>query len=391
MNNYDKKKRWKIYLLLAAAAIGIGSLFYTNSLVQKLSIEEKKKAELWVKSTNLILNVGDSDFLIFLFDVRSNNAAVPVIQADANDSIINHAGLDSTKTLMQNQKGKRFDPEYFKSQLSEMKSEKEPIVFEPQPGVKEYIYYKDSETLNRLRYYPYVQLFVIALFLFAAYLAFSSSRKAEQNQVWVGMSKETAHQLGTPISSLIAWIELLKDKLNDENDPLIAEMQNDVKRLELITDRFSKIGSAPVLSDHIVIDVIQNYVDYLKKRTSNKIVFEVIGETHTAKLNIPLFDWVVENLCKNAINAIGTAGKITIKVTKNAKSQVLIDFMDTGSGISKSKFETVFQPGYTTRKRGWGLGLSLVKRIIDNYHSGHIFVKESEVGKGTTFRVLLKS
>lgn len=391
MNNYDKKKRWKIYLLLAAAAIGIGSLFYTNSLVQKLSIEEKKKAELWVKSTNLILNVGDSDFLIFLFDVRSNNAAVPVIQADANDSIINHAGLDSTKTLMQNQKGKRFDPEYFKSQLSEMKSEKEPIVFEPQPGVKEYIYYKDSETLNRLRYYPYVQLFVIALFLFAAYLAFSSSRKAEQNQVWVGMSKETAHQLGTPISSLIAWIELLKDKLNDENDPLIAEMQNDVKRLELITDRFSKIGSAPVLSDHIVIDVIQNYVDYLKKRTSNKIVFEVIGETHTAKLNIPLFDWVVENLCKNAINAIGTAGKITIKVTKNAKSQVLIDFMDTGSGIPKSKFETVFQPGYTTRKRGWGLGLSLVKRIIDNYHSGHIFVKESEVGKGTTFRVLLKS
>ena len=391
MNNYDKKKRWKIYLLLAAAAIGIGSLFYTNSIVQKLSIEEKKKAELWVKSTNLILNVGDSDFLIFLFDVRSNNAAVPVIQADANDSIINHAGLDSTKTLMQNQKGKRFDPEYFKSQLSEMKSEKEPIVFEPQPGVKEYIYYKDSETLNRLRYYPYVQLFVIALFLFAAYLAFSSSRKAEQNQVWVGMSKETAHQLGTPISSLIAWIELLKDKLNDENDPLIAEMQNDVKRLELITDRFSKIGSAPVLSDHIVIDVIQNYVDYLKKRTSNKIAFEVIGEPHTAKLNIPLFDWVVENLCKNAINAIGTAGKITIKVTKNAKSQVLIDFMDTGSGIPKSKFETVFQPGYTTRKRGWGLGLSLVKRIIDNYHSGHIFVKESEVGKGTTFRVLLKS
>ena len=391
MNNYDKKKRWKIYLLLAAAAIGIGSLFYTNSLVQKLSIEEKKKAELWVKSTNLILNVGDSDFLIFLFDVRSNNAAVPVIQADANDSIINHAGLDSTKTLMQNQKGKRFDPEYFKSQLSEMKSEKEPIVFEPQPGVKEYIYYKDSETLNRLRYYPYVQLFVIALFLFAAYLAFSSSRKAEQNQVWVGMSKETAHQLGTPISSLIAWIELLKDKLNDENDPLIAEMQNDVKRLELITDRFSKIGSAPVLSDHIVIDVIQNYVDYLKKRTSNKIAFEVIGEPHTAKLNIPLFDWVVENLCKNAINAIGTAGKITIKVTKNAKSQVLIDFMDTGSGIPKSKFETVFQPGYTTRKRGWGLGLSLVKRIIDNYHSGHIFVKESEMGKGTTFRVLLKS
>ncbi len=391
MNNYDKKKRWKIYLLLAAAAIGIGSLFYTNSLVQKLSIEEKKKAELYVKSTNLLLQVTDSDFIIFLFDVRSNNAAVPVIQTDDKDSIINHAGLDSTKTLMQNQKGKRFDPEYFKSQLSEMKSEKEPIVFEPQPGVKEYIYYKDSETLNRLRYYPYVQLFVIALFLFAAYLAFSSSRKAEQNQVWVGMSKETAHQLGTPISSLLAWIELLKDKLNDENDPLIAEMQNDVKRLELITDRFSKIGSAPVLSDHIVIEVIQNYVDYLKKRTSNKIVFEVIGEAHTAKLNIPLFDWVIENLCKNAINAIGTAGKITIKVTKNAKSQVLIDFMDTGSGIPKSKFETVFQPGYTTRKRGWGLGLSLVKRIIDNYHSGHIFVKESEMGKGTTFRVLLKS
>lgn len=391
MNDYDKKRVWKIYLLLFASAIGIGSLFYTNSLVQKLSVEEKKKAELWVKSTNLLFKVEDSDFLVFLFDVRTNNAAVPVIQADAKDSILNHAGLDSNKTLIENEKGKQYDPDYFKAQLQEMKDSKEPIVYEPQSGVSEYIYYKDSETLNRLRYYPYVQLLIIGIFLIAAYLAFSSSRRAEQNQVWVGMSKETAHQLGTPISSLIAWIELLKEKLNDENDPLVIEMQNDVKRLELITDRFSKIGSAPVLSDHVVLDVINDYVNYLKKRTSQKIVFETKGLPLTAKLNIPLFDWVIENLCKNAINAIGAAGKITINVNKNSKNQVVIDIHDTGVGIPKSKFETVFQPGYTTRKRGWGLGLSLVKRIIDNYHSGHIFVKESEIGKGTTFRILLKS
>jgi signal transduction histidine kinase len=234
---------------------------------------------------------------------------------------------------------------------------------------------------------------VIALFLATAYVAFSSARRAEQDQVWVGMAKETAHQLGTPISSLMAWVELIKSRFDAEEDPLIAEMENDIHRLEIITDRFSKIGSKPILEDHVVYLVIQNFVDYFKVRTSEKITFNLIGDAQVrAMLSVPLFDWVIENLLKNAVNAIDNDGIITINIIENlAKEEVFIDITDSGRGIAKSKFDTVFQPGYTTRKRGWGLGLSLTKRIVDNYHSGEIFVKESEISKGTTFRIILKS
>ena len=207
------------------------------------------------------------------------------------------------------------------------------------------------------------------------------------------MAKETAHQLGTPISSLMAWVELMKSKFNAEDDPLIAEMQNDIHRLEIITDRFSKIGSKPMLEDHIVYLVVQDFVTYFKVRTSDKIIFKITGDKQVrALLSIPLFDWVIENLLKNAANAIGNEGTISIDIIENlAKEEVFIDVSDTGKGIPRSKFDAVFQPGYTTRKRGWGLGLSLTKRIVENYHSGQIFVKESELGKGTTFRIVLKS
>src|SRR5690606_18147024 len=218
-------------------------------------------------------------------------------------------------------------------------------------------------------------------------------RKSEQNQVWLGMAKEAAHQLGTPISSLMAWVELIKSKFNADNDPLIEEMETDVKRLEVVADRFSKIGSKPVLEPHNLYDVAKNFVDYFKIRISQKIEFEVKGDKDVeAMLNVPLFDWVLENILKNAANAIESNGRIELEIIENiAKEQIFIDISDTGKGIPRSQFDTVFQPGYTTRKRGWGLGLSLTKRMVENYHNGHIFIKDSEVGKGTTFRIILKS
>jgi signal transduction histidine kinase len=276
-----------------------------------------------------------------------------------------------------------------------MKAQHEPIRVKVSGFDNSYwvVYYKDSQLLTQLRVFPYIQLTIIAIFLIVAYSAFSSSRKSEQNQVWVGLAKETAHQLGTPISSLLAWIELLKDKFDADDDPLIVEMANDVKRLEVVADRFSKIGSKPVLEPHSVYDVVKDFVDYFKVRVSDKISFELHGDRFlTAELNIPLFDWVIENLLKNAVNAIEAPGSIKVYITASkARNQVYIDVTDTGKGIPRSKFTTVFRPGYTTRKRGWGLGLSLTKRMVENYHNGHIFVKDSELGKGTTFRIVLRN
>lgn len=392
MNSYEHKRRWKFLLLVCAIAIGCSSLLYTNFLVKELALEEKEKVELWVKATSKIIETEDSEFLVFLFDEIISETSVAIIQTDSIGVIKSYRGLDEDKTLFPAvDSNKKYDPDYFDEQLAIMKSQHEPIVYRLYEGDKEYIYYKDSAMLTQLRYYPYVQLSIIAIFLFASYVAFSASRRSEQNQVWVGMAKETAHQLGTPISSLLAWMEHLKSKASKEDLIFLLEMENDIQRLELVTERFSKIGSKPVLIEEPVKPVIEQSIDYISKRSSNKILFEVKGSDEIkAKMNVPLFDWVIENLCKNAINAIGVSGKISISILKH-KRTVYIDVKDTGKGIPKSKFQTVFQPGYTTRKRGWGLGLSLVKRIVENYHSGQIYVKESEIGKGTTFRIALKS
>jgi signal transduction histidine kinase len=241
--------------------------------------------------------------------------------------------------------------------------------------------------------FPYIQLSLIAIFLLIAYGVFNSARKSEQDQVWVGLAKETAHQLGTPISSLMAWVELLKSKLNLSDDSMIMEMENDVKRLETVADRFSKIGSKPILHNHVVYEVVEEFVNYFKVRVSDKIEFILSGDKQVeALVNVPLFDWVIENILKNAVNAIDNEGSIKIEIKENlVKEQVFIDITDTGAGIPRINFDTVFQPGYTTRKRGWGLGLSLTKRIVENYHQGSVFVKDSEIGKGTTFRIVLKS
>jgi two-component system, sporulation sensor kinase D len=395
MNPYEKKRRWKFFLLVFAIVIGTASVFYSDSFVKKMEREERIQLQLFVKVTEQSMVMYDDDRYTSLIDLIRTNTKLPVIMIDSAGTILSYQGLDSTKTNyeVEKQPNKTYDPGYFARELRKMKAQHPPTPIIGLDGNRWYIYYKDSATLTQLRYFPYIQLGVIALFLLTAYVAFSSARKAEQDQVWVGMAKETAHQLGTPISSLMAWVELMKSRFDAEDDPLIAEMENDIKRLEVITDRFSKIGSKPIVEDHVVYTVIYNFVQYFKLRTSDKIIFTITGDEQVrALLNVPLFDWVIENLLKNAANAIENEGHITIDIIENlTKEEVFIDVTDTGKGIARSKFDAVFQPGYTTRKRGWGLGLSLTKRIIENYHNGQIFVKDSELGKGTTFRIVLKS
>jgi two-component system, sporulation sensor kinase D len=396
MNPYQKKRRWKVFLLVFAIVIGGASVFYSNFFVRKMEREEAVQFQLKVKVLEQQMRMYENSQLTGLYDAIKKNNKVGVILT-ANDSvIISWDGLDTTKTYWPTDKAKEYDSLYFVRQLKKMKAQHKPAYIQNPDildGERLTVYYKDSSILTQLRYFPYIQLGVIGLFLLTAYVAFSSARRAEQDQVWVGMAKETAHQLGTPISSLMAWVELIKSRFDAEDDPLVAEMENDIHRLEIITDRFSKIGSKPILEDHVVFLVIQNFVAYFKVRTSDKIKFVITGDKQVrAMLSVPLFDWVIENLLKNAANAIENEGTITIDIIENlAKEEVLIDVSDTGKGIPRSKFDTVFQPGYTTRKRGWGLGLSLTKRMVENYHSGQIFVKDSEMGKGTTFRIILKS
>ncbi|MDB5014499.1 MAG: integral rane sensor signal transduction histidine kinase [Daejeonella sp.] len=394
MNPYDRKRRWKFILLAFAIIIAGASLWYTTYLVKNISKAERTRAEVWATATRNIIAMPDvnDEYITFIYSIR-DSLAVPAIVADSSSNISYYRGLDSVKTNFKQEPGKTYDPKYFADQLKEMKAQHDPIIIDMASGEdKLYVYYKDSLLLTQLRVFPYIQLTVIAIFLLVAYTVFSSSRRTEQDQVWVGLAKETAHQLGTPISSLMAWVELLKSKFNAENEPLILEMENDVRRLEMVADRFSKIGSKPILHNHVIYDVINEFVDYFKVRVSDKIQFIVAGDAHVeALVNVPLFDWVLENLLKNAVNSIEGSGKIEIEIIENiAKEQVFIDVTDTGQGIPRLKFDTIFQPGYTTRKRGWGLGLSLTKRIVENYHSGQVFVKDSELGKGTVFRIVLK-
>lgn len=403
-NPYLQKKRWKYLLMFFAVVIAGSSLLYTKYLVNNIAKSERTRAQVWAKSMIQILTTVDDEQLNFAFSVR-DSLIVPALITDEKGDFKFQRGLDSTKTFiklppepgMDKKKQLVYDPKYFEDELATMKAQHEPIKVKIDiPGLDNgywLVNYKDSVLLTQLRVFPYIQLSIIAVFLAVAYSAFSSSRKSEQNQVWVGLAKETAHQLGTPISSLLAWIELMKAKFDAEDDPLIAEMANDVKRLEIVADRFSKIGSKPVLEPHSVYEVIKDFVDYFSVRVSDKIKFEITGDRFLkAGINIPLFDWVIENLLKNAVNAIEGPGSIKVDiVASKARNQVYIDVTDTGKGIPRSKFVTVFRPGYTTRKRGWGLGLSLTKRMVENYHNGQIFVKDSELGKGTTFRIILRN
>lgn len=381
MKIYNQKRRWKLLLFLTAILIGAASLFYTNQLMKKLSAEERKRVELWAQATKKLANINPDQDVSFPFEVLKNNTTIPVILVDENNNILAHRNLDSLKVIK--------DTAYPKKMLQKMIEGHDPIIIELFEGHINKIYYKDSHLLTQLQYYPIVQLGIIFLFIIVSYFAFSSSRKAEQNHVWLGMSKETAHQLGTPISSLLAWVEILKT--NNENPELISEVQKDVTRLEKITARFSKIGSEPILKNSNLHEVLCNSANYIQTRSSKKIVFNYNFDTEATcmvPLNQELFEWVIENLCKNAIDAMEGEGSISIRITENAKN-VFIDIKDTGKGLSKSKHKTIFQPGYTTKERGWGLGLSLSKRIIEQYHKGKIFLKSSEINHGSVFRIVL--
>ncbi len=395
MNPYQKKRFWKIFLAAFAVIIGFASIIYTDFFVKKMEKQEEVQFQLWVGVAEQRMQMGEIPQLENVFSTIKKNSKIDVIVTQRNGSIVAWDGLDTTKTFYStnNEPEITYDSLYFVKQLEKMKKQHPPKELIGIDGDTLLAYYKDSFILTQLRLFPYIQLGVILLFILTAYIAFNSARKMEQDQVWVGLAKETAHQLGTPISSLMAWVELIKSRYKAEEDPLIAEMENDVQRLEIIADRFSKIGSKPLLEDHNVTNVIKHFVGYYKLRTSDKILFRIKGDDEVrALLNIPLFDWVIENLLKNAANAIENDGIITIRITEQlSREQIIIDVTDTGIGIPKSKFETVFEPGFTTKKRGWGLGLSLTKRIVENYHNGQIFVKESDPGKGTTFRIILKS
>ena len=380
MNIYSNKKKWKFILFITAVVIGLISIYYTTTLVNKLSNEERKKVELWAEGMKQLADVTDlNQNVSFIFEVIENNETVPVIVTDSVGNILFFRNLDSLKTG---------NKKYMNSALAQMKEENIPIMIKVTEDIKQYVYYENSLLLKKLFYYPFIQIGVIFLFILVSYLAFSASRKAEQNQVWVGLSKETAHQLGTPTSSLLAWVELLKSK--QESTEIANEIEKDVKRLELITERFSKIGSMPVLESVNIVTTVNFALDYIEKRISRKIVIEKEYSQNEifAKINSPLFEWVLENLCKNAVDAMESEGTLSLKVIDNNQF-VYIDVSDTGKGINKSKFKTVFRPGFTTKKRGWGLGLSLTKRIIEEYHKGKIFVKRSEINKGTTFRIVL--
>lgn len=350
----------------------------------EITIYRGQKNYLYYQDSKLfseLKTVLDDLIKSFISEVVVNSSSVPVIYTDSTKlHIIASGNIDSLKVK---------DTLFLKDNIAAMASQNKPIEVEFGDGSKSYIFYQESTLLTQLKYYPYVMLGIIGLFLLIAYLLFSTSRRVEQNQVWVGLAKETAHQLGTPLSSLIAWLEYLK--ANDLPADTAAEIEKDIKRLETITERFSKIGSVPVLEDENVIRVLNDAVNYMKLRTSKNVSFTIEHNTKedvTAQLNIPLFEWVIENLIRNAVDAMNGNGAIKINVTDQMQ-YVYIDISDTGKGIPKSKFKTIFEPGYTTKKRGWGLGLSLTKRIIENYHSGKIFVKSSETEKGTTFRIVL--
>lgn len=346
---------------------------------------ENKNLYLYYKKSILFVelrNVLDDIIQSFLSEVVTNSASVPVIVTDSSRrNILTFGNIDSLK--MQ-------DSVFVKRILETMNYENDPIILDlPEQGIVD-IFYMDSALLTQIKYYPIIQFFIIGLFLLIAYFLFSIARKSEQNQVWVGMSKETAHQLGTPLSALIAWVELLKLKYkNDENIP---EMEKDLERLENVTERFSKIGSSANLENIDIIKIVYDSIEYFKKRTSKKVNFFINPEKETkifVPLNKLLFEWVIENLCKNAVDAIGGNGTIKINIFEEGK-KIILDFSDTGKGISKKHFKSVFNPGFTSKKRGWGLGLSLSERIIQMYHSGKIYVRSSALEQGTTFRIVLK-
>jgi signal transduction histidine kinase len=382
INIYSTRKNWKIVLFVFATIICLASLTYTNKLVSDLDTEERKKIELWAEATNQLVNSGMGPTNNILASrIMQENTTIPIILTNEVGEIIGNRNLPQRPNK----------EAFLQRQLSIMMEQHEPIIIEAKMNGQviliQYLYYKDSYILSQLRFYPLLQLLVIFLYVGIAYLAFNRSKKSEQNLVWAGMAKETAHQIGTPLSSLMAWVEILKAK--EGMTEISEEINKDVKRLETITERFSKVGSKPKLENERVYEILNQTVSYLQDRLSSNVHLELDNQCNdsTAPINSTLFEWVVENICKNAADAMD--GKGLIKITLFSDSDYLkIDITDNGKGLQKANFKRIFEPGFTTKKRGWGLGLSLSKRIIEEYHLGRLYVKSSSK-EGTTFRISL--
>ena len=394
MDIYAKQQKWKFVLIGFAILIGISSLFVTNMLVKELKLEERKKIELWAAATNQLVNLtGEGDFSLAIKVISENNN-IPVILVDDCDTILEsrnfeiYTKVDSFFFSIGVLSPTEITPEFLRKELTSIKENGEAPIEVPIIGDTQWIYYKDSVLLNRLRFYPIYQLGFIGIFMFIAYFIFSSSRRSEQNQVWAGMAKETAHQLGTPLSSLMAWLELLKSK--EGMKEMVVEMEKDIIRLETITARFSKIGSKPNLETINIIELLKESTNYLKSRFPEKVNIKMNFEKEEVLVPVSqvLLNWVIENICKNAVDAIKGNGEIIVSVIEE-KTHVLINISDNGEGINRSILKNIFKPGVTSKKRGWGLGLSLSKRIVEEYHKGSLFVMQSEKGVGTTFTIKL--
>ncbi len=381
---FNSLLNWRTVLAVIAIAIVTGTVFYSNHLAKKIAIEEKLKIEQWVEATKDIANAGSTPSNLVNLVFTENSKDIPMILVDEKDSIMDHRNLDSVKIIK--------DKFYLVDKLNEFKKLNQPIVWQnPFDSLQtNKVFYGESVLLKQVKYYPIVQLFIVALFIIITLIAISTRNKSTQNQVWAGMAKETAHQLGTPLTSLQGWVEILKETPGMEK--IVPEMSKDVDRLKLVSDRFGKIGSTPQLELNDIIVQVENMVTYIKRRSPGSVTFGInsYGETEVkAMINGPLFDWVIENLLKNGLDAMEGKGAIQVNI-KNETAQVTVDVIDSGKGISKQNISKVFKPGFTTKKRGWGLGLTLSKRIIEQYHNGELFVKQSEPGKGTTFRIVLR-
>ena len=411
MNIYSNKQKWKLVLSLLAILICVASVFITNKLVKELKSEETKKIEIWAQATKQLVNASSQGDFSLAIKVVSENTNIPVILVDECDSILETRNIrffsKSDSVILTKFEKIRYNKPIEKDSIITFRAEKllnqyrihlretlnkmresddKPIEINF-IGDKQWIYYADSELLNNLRYYPIYQLLFIFIFVFVGYAVFSSARKSEQNQVWAGMAKETAHQIATPLSSLMAWSELIKDEKNEE---MVFEIKKDLNRLETIADRFSKIGSKPNLEMHEIIDIVEKSVRYLKSRLSQNTEFTIEKSEKElfTKINKTLLEWVIENICKNAVDAMQGKGKINIKISQNS-STIKIIIKDTGKGIDKLIMDDIFKPGVTSKARGWGLGLSLSKRIIEDYHKGKLFLLESSVEEGTSFAIFL--
>ena len=381
---YQDKGRIRWFVFGFSILIGVGSIYYTNSLVEELREREKKQIDLFARAREYAAN--NSDNLTFINqEIIVQNHDIPVIIAD---EFGNPTGIHRNIHFEDNATEEEIN-EKLKEELELMKAQFEPIVL---AELDQYIYYKNSDLLVSLFFYPYVQLSVILVFGLLAYALFNQSKIAEQNRVWAGLTKETAHQLGTPLASLMAWIDYFKNSpVWEENKEVILELEKDVVKLKMVTERFSNIGSAPVIKPENVYQVVDEAINYLRPRISTKvkITLNSHAEDIHAMMNKSLFEWVIENICKNAVDAMRGQGEINISIVRESEKYVHINIADTGKGLEKHMFKKVFNPGFTTRKRGWGLGLTLAKRIIEGYHKGKIFVNTSELGKGTSFRIVL--